>query len=150
MTKTVVVLLIVLASVLAAAGCTSAAQPAPAAPPVTAAAAPATPDLTGTWTGTMQGYEEGKGFMDMSKDTIVMVVSEQKGRIIAGNFTFVLQTRQIDMPFAGIISADGRTLSIVENANGYTTGTISGDTIELTHLDDADPYSVAIDTLRRT
>ena len=119
-----------------------AATPAPAA-------AQSIPDLTGTWTGTMQGYEEGKGFMDMSKDSIVMVVSEQKGRIIAGNFTFVLQARQIDMPFAGVISADGKSLSLVENANGYTTGTISGDTIELTHLDDADPYAVAIDTLRR-
>ena len=145
--------ILVLLLALLAAGCTSASQPAaPAAAPAASQAAPAAaeiPDLVGTWNGTMQGYEEGKGYMDMSKDTMSMVVTEQKGRIFSGHYLFVLQTRQYNIPFAGVIGADGKSLSIVENANGYTTGTISGNTIELTHMDDADPYSVAIDTLKR-
>ncbi len=159
MRKTAFTIFLVLLLALLAAGCTSASQPAApaAATPVPAAtqAAPAhapaaaVPDLVGTWNGTMQGYEEGKGYMDMSKDTMSMVVTEQKGRIFSGHYVFVLQTRQIELPFAGIIGADGTSLSIVENANGYTTGTVSGNTIELTHMDDADPYSVAIDTLKR-
>ena len=149
MKKIVLTILLVLALTLFTGGCTSTTpQAAPAAIPA-AAAAPVTPNLLGTWSGTMQGYEEGPGFMDYSRSSMSMVVTEQKGRIFAGNFTFRFNGTELSLPYAGVISSDGRSLAIVENANGYTTGTVSGDTIELIHMDDANPYSVAIDTLKR-
>ncbi len=143
--------LIILVLALLASGCTSttlspaaaSVTPAPVAPPV-----PAIPDLTGTWTGTMLGYEEGVGFTDYNRLPITMVVTEQKERLFAGHLKFGNRTETLAM--AGVISRDGRTFALVEDVNGYTTGELTGtDTIELTHVDDADPYSVALDTLKR-
>jgi len=144
---------IVLVLAVLASGCTSAAPssqtPAAATPAAVSLTPPATtPDLAGTWTGTMLGYEEGTGFTDYNNLTITMVVTEQKGRLFAGHLTFGNQTETLAI--AGVISRDGRTFALVENVNGYTTGEFTGtDTIELTHVDDADPYSVALDTLKR-
>jgi hypothetical protein len=105
---------------------------------------PATPDLTGTWTGTLPGYEEGVGFTDYNNLTITMVVTEQKGRLFSGHLTFGNRTETPAM--AGVISRDGRTFVLVENVNAYTTGEIiGGDTLEPTHVDDTEPCSVALD-----
>ncbi len=142
--------LVILVLALLASGCTSTApSPAAAASAATPApAAPASPNLTGTWTGTMLGYEEGTGFTDYNNETISMVVTEQRGRLFAGHLVFGNSSATLAM--AGVISRDGRTFALVENVNGYTTGEFTGaDTIELTHADDADPYSVALDTLKR-
>jgi hypothetical protein len=148
--KTALTLLILVLALLAS-GCTSpapspaatAATTTPVAPPV-----PATPDLVGTWTGTMLGYEEGIGFTDYNRLPITLVVTEQKERLFAGHLKFGNRTETLAM--AGVISRDGRTFALVENVNGYTTGELTGtDTMELTHVDDADPYSVALDTLKR-
>ena len=143
------IILLVILAVLAS-GCTA---PAPSSQTTTAAvtpAAPAIPDLTGTWTGTMLGYGEGKGFDDYPNQTITMVVTEQRGRIFAGHFVFRLTKSEYTVPMAGILGSNGRTLSLVENANGYTFGEITAkDEIQLTHLDDADPFGVALDTLKR-
>ncbi len=141
--KTVVVLLVIIFAVLAC-GCTSTAPPVPAAP------AAATPDLKGTWTGTMLGYEEGTGFTDYNRAPMSMVVTEQQGRLFAGHLLVTFNSTKLTIPIAGVIGRDGRTFALVENVNGYTTGEIVGsDTIELTHVDDARPYSVALDTLKR-
>jgi hypothetical protein len=149
--KTVLTILLVLA--LLACGCTSTA-PSPAAtaatttPAPVAPSVPATPNLTGTWTGTMLGYEEGTGFTDYNRLPITMVVTEQKERLFVGHLKFGNRTETLAI--AGVISRDGRTFALVENVNGYTTGELTGtDTIELTHVDDSDPYSVALDTLKR-
>jgi hypothetical protein len=147
----IVILLVVLAAL--ACGCTSTA---PAAVPVPAAATPAaavtaaaTPNLVGTWTGQMQGFEERIGYTDYGKMPITMVVTEQQGRLFSGHLTFGVNSTE-KMPMAGVISRDGRTFAMVENANGYTTGELTGtDTMEMTHIDDADPYSAALDTLKR-
>lgn len=149
-------LMIIILAVLAC-GCTATApssQTTPAAipslaPPVPATpVALATPNLTGTWTGTMLGYEEGVGFTNYDNLAITMVVTEQKGRLFSGHLTFGNRTETLAM--AGVISRDGRTFALVENVNGYTTGEIiGGDTMELTHVDDAEPYSVALDTLKK-
>jgi hypothetical protein len=133
--KIVATILMIVLAVLAS-GCTT---PAPAATPV----------LSGTWTGTMQGYEEGTGFTDYNKSTITMVITEQQGRLFAGYLTFGTNTTR-KLPIAGVISRDGRTFALVEDVNGYTTGEITGTgEIQLTHVDDSQPYSVALDTLKK-
>jgi hypothetical protein len=142
---------LILVFVVLACGCTATA---PASQTTTAAttlaAATLTPqNLIGTWTGTMQGYEEGTGFTDYGSMPITMVVTEQQGRLFAGHLKFGFNSTET-LACAGVIGRDGRTFALVENVNGYTTGElISADTIELTHVDDAEPYSVALDTLKR-
>jgi len=143
------ILMVILA--LLACGCTSTVTPSSAtlAAATPAAAFPATPNLIGTWTGTMYGYEENIGFTDYGKMPITLVVTEQQGRLFSGHLKFGVN-RTETLAMAGVIGRDGKTFAMVENVNGYTTGEIIGsDTIELTHVDDADPYSVALDTLKR-
>jgi hypothetical protein len=144
----IVILMIMLAAL--ACGCTSTAPAAvPAAATPAAATATATPNLIGTWTGQMQGYEERIGYTDYGKMPITMVVTGQQGRLFSGILTFGVNSTDT-LPMAGVISRDGRTFAMVENANGYTTGELTGtDTMEMTHIDDADPYSAALDTLKR-
>jgi hypothetical protein len=146
--KTALTLLLIVLALLAS-GCTS--QVAPAGSDMTRTQAPniAVPNLSGTWTGTMQGYEEGVGFTDYNKEAITMVVNGQQGRLFSGYLTFGSNTTK-KLPLAGVVSRDGRTFTMVEDVNGYTTGEFTGnDEIQLTHIDDAQPYSVALDTLKR-
>jgi uncharacterized protein YceK len=151
MKKIAFTLILVLAFALITCGCTSITQPAAPLPPVTTVtAAPVTPDLMGTWTGTMEGYRNGKGFEDFSNSSLSMTVTEQNGRIFAGRFTFRVNGGEFIVPMAGVIGSDSRSLSLVEDGNGYTFGEITGkNEIQLTHLDDAEPFSVALDTLKR-
>jgi len=142
--KIAVTILLVILTVLAC-GCTATA---PSATPA-AATTPTTPSLKGTWSGTMLGYEENIGFTDYGKMPITMVVTEQQGRLFSGYLKFGVNSTT-PLAMAGVIGRDGKTFALVENVNGYTTGELIGtDTIELTHVDDADPYSVALDTLKR-
>ena len=146
--KIALTIILVILAVLAC-GCTATAPSATPAAATTAAPAPITPNLLGTWIGTMLGYEERIGFTDYGKMPITMVVTEQQGRLFSGYLKFGVNSTQT-LAMAGVIGRDGKTFAIVENINGYTTGELIGtDTIELTHVDDADPYSVAIDTLKR-
>ena len=145
--KIAVTILVIILAVLAC-GCTATAPSAtPAAS--TTPTAPTTPSLKGTWSGTMLGYEEKIGFTDYGKMPITMVVTEQQGRLFSGYLKFGVNSTGT-LAMAGVIGRDGKTFALVENVNGYTTGELIGtDTIELTHVDDADPYSVALDTLKR-
>jgi hypothetical protein len=143
--KTAFTILLIILAVLAT-GCTTSAPGTPVTPVPTQ---PVIPSIFGTWTGTMQGYEEGVGFTDYNKEEITMVVTEQQGRIFAGYLTFGTNMTK-KLPMAGVISRDGRTFSMVEDVNGYTTGEFTGnDEIQLTHIDDAQPYSAALDTLKK-
>lgn len=136
------ILLLVLAAI--ACGCTA---PAPAVPPATE---PVIPDLLGTWTGTAQGYTAGSGFTGYGGAPFSLVVTDQQERIIAGYTLLVLNGTGYKTPMAGVIARDGRTIAIVEEKNGYTTGEITGpDTIELTWRNDRAPVSAALDTLKR-
>ena len=138
---TLLIILVVLAC-----GCTATA---PAATPA-ASTTPATPDLRGTWLGTMLGYEENLGFTDYGKMPIKMVVTDQQGRLFSGYLKFGVNSSTSPLAMAGVIGRDGKTFTLVENTNGYTTGELIGtDTMEMTHADDAEPYSVALDTLKR-
>ena len=149
--KIAITILLVILAVLAC-GCTSAAPSTTAttAAVTTPATAPVTPSLIGTWTGTMLGYDEGTGYSNYGNTPMSMIVTEQQGRIFSGNFKFNFNSTEYSVPMAGVIGRDGRTFAIVENSNGYTTGEIIGTSeIQLTHLDDQKPISVAIDTLKK-
>ncbi len=144
--KTSFAFLLLIVAIIAS-GCT-----APAAPPAAPQASPAAaiPNLTGTWTGPMQGYDEGTGFSDYPDLGVTMTITEQHDRIFAGNITFVTNGTGTTSGFAGAIGRDGRTLAIAEQAGGYCTGTVLGpDEIELVYMEDGSPYSIAIDSFRR-
>lgn len=134
-------LLLLLAAL--ACGCTGTA-----APP--AGASPSIPLITGTWAGTMNGYDRGTGFNGHPNGTVTLTVTEQHGRVFAGTITVVDDTAPVfSAEVAGVIGRDGRSLTVVEES-GYCTGEITGpDTIELVYGNDAAPFTVAIDTFRR-
>jgi hypothetical protein len=143
--KTAITVLVIILAVLAS-GCTAAA---PAASPVPTTS-PAIPGLIGTWTGPMQGYDEGTGFSDYPNFTLAMKITEQHGRIFAGDMIFTANGTQEKFGFAGAIGRDGKTLSITEQDDGYCSGEIVGpDEIELTYVQAGSPYSVAIDSFKR-
>lgn len=143
------VILLILA--VLACGCTTAAPSAATATATPASATtPAIPNLIGTWTGTMLGYDEGTGFSDYNNAPMSMVITEQKGRIFAGTVQWTLNNIESSNPVAGVIGRDGKTFAMTEKDSGYTTGQIIGtDEVELTFLHSSTPYSVAIDTLKR-
>lgn len=146
--KTVFTILLIVIAVIAC-GCTAAAPAAPAAAPAEKTA-PSIPDLTGTWTGPMQGYDQGTGFSDYPGLGVLMNITEQQGRVFAGRIAFSTNGTTSVSGFAGVIGRDGRTLSITEEAGGYCSGTIVGDDeIELVYMEDGSPYSVAIDSFKR-
>jgi len=146
--RSVLCLLIIVLAVLAC-GCTSSA-PAPTPAVQTTSSAPVIPDLTGTWAGPMKGYDEGIGFSDYSNATMQFIVTGQEDRLFNGRLVFTINGIQESVSVAGVIARDGRSFSMAEKDNGYTTGRIlSEDEIELTYLHDATPYSAAIDTLKR-
>ena len=144
MKRVFIILLLFLAALLC--GCTAVSpqdQPAPAA---------GTPDMVGNWSGTMVGYEKGTGYTDYSGMMMFMDVTGQRDRIFWGTFSF-RSAWDGDSPeeFAGVIGRDGRTLTIVEQEGGYSSGMIvSEDEIELVYAESGGNLSVAIDTLRRS
>jgi hypothetical protein len=147
MRTTFTVILLILAVI--ACGCTATA-PHAAAPAPVPSGEPAIPDLVGSWTGTTLGYESGRGFTDYGNAPFTLVITDQQGRIVAGYTHLVLNGTEWKKPMTGIIARDGRTLAIVEENNGYTTGEITGpDTMELTWRNDRAPASVALDILKR-
>lgn len=129
-------------------GCTTTSQQA------TVAVAPETPDLVGNWTGTMAGYEHGVGYTDFTGYTITMSVTEQQDRVFSGVFSFTNETGSPvweEALFAGVIDRDGRTLTLIQNGGGYSTGSIiAPDEIELIYADGTDPFNIAIDSLKRS
>jgi hypothetical protein len=137
--------LILVLSVLAG-GCTAAPPAVPPAPETT----PVIPNLTGTWTGPMQGYDQGSGFSDYPDLAVSMIVSEQHGRIFAGTFVFTANGTETVSGFAGAIGRDGRTFTIAEELGGYCAGEVLGaDKSEMIYREDGSPYSIAIDSFRR-
>jgi hypothetical protein len=144
------ILMVVL--VILACGCTATAPAVPASPVVPAApAVNAITDLTGNWTGPMKGYDEGTGFTDYPTMTMMLTVTEQHDRLFSGQLVFNYTSGEKgSTDVAGLISRDGRTLTMVEDGGGYNTGLIlSKDEIELTYVNDGTPYSIALDSFRR-
>ena len=125
-------------------GCTT-TPPTGEKPPI----APKIPNILGNWSGKMTGYVNGQGFTDYSGTQITMMVTGQKDRIFTGKFVYT-EVSWEPTSFAGVIGPDGMTLTIVEQEGGYSYGTFIGpDEIDLVYADNAVPFNVAIDSLRR-
>jgi len=146
--KTVLCALILLIAVLIS-GCTTATSQQN-----TVAAAAGTPSLIGNWTGTMVGYEYGVGYTNYSGGIMTMSITEQQNRIFSGELIFTSQNGSVlwaTSPCAGVIGRDGRTLTLVEGGGGSSSGSlIAPDEIELIYSDEADPFSIAIDSLKKS
>lgn len=146
--KTAGILGMVLLAVLAC-GCTGTNQSPSGAP--SQELAPATPDLIGTWTGTMLNYDSGIGSTDSGNATIRMVVSNQKGRFFTGNLEWTNNGTASGIPIAGVIGRNGRTFTLIEKGNDYLFGEIlATDEIELTNLNDASSGRMSITTMTRS
>jgi hypothetical protein len=110
------------------------------------------PKMIGNWTGSVKAYDDGIGYNNVSGDIMTMRVTEQKDRIFSGEIIFSNQTGYAwSTVFAGAIGHDGKTLSMVQREGGYSTGTIiSPDEIELIYMDTTDPFSIGIDSLKKS
>ena len=109
------------------------------------------PDLQGNWTGSWSGYDDGKGYSNVSENgSILFNFEEQKDRLFVGNLTIKLKNETFASGFAGAIGLDNKTLYISQFDKGYSLGTIiSNDEMELIYLSDGKGGSVAIDRLHR-
>ena len=109
------------------------------------------PDLQGNWTGSWSGYDDGKGYSNLSENgSILFNFQEQKDRLFIGNLTIKLKNETFASGFAGAIGLDNKTLYISQFDKGYSLGTIiSNDEMELIYLSDGKGGSVAIDRLYR-
>jgi hypothetical protein len=109
------------------------------------------PDLQGNWTGSWSGYDDGKGYSNLSENgSILFNFEEQKDRLFIGNLTIKLKNETYDRGFTGAIGLDNKTLYISQFDKGYSLGTIiSNDEMELIYLSDGKGGSVAIDRLHR-
>ena len=109
------------------------------------------PDLQGNWTGSWSGYDDGKGYPNLSDGSMFFNVTEQKDRLFAGNLTIKQKNETTASGgFAGAIGLDNKTLYISQFDKGYSLGTIiSNDEMELIYLSDGKAGSVAIDRLHR-
>ena len=109
------------------------------------------PDLQGNWTGSWSGYDDGKGYSNVSENgSILFNFEAQKDRLFIGNLTIKLKNETFASGFAGAIGLDNKTLYISQFDKGYSLGTIiSNDEMELIYLSDGKGGSVAIDRLYR-
>lgn len=125
-------------------GCTTASKES-------TTAVPEIPNIVGNWTGPMYGYTEGTGYNTFSDETLTMSVTEQHDRVFSGVFTFSNLVESWEgKEFAGVIERDGKTLTIVEDKGGFCSGfIITPDEIELTYLDIGEPFSIAVDSLKK-
>ena len=54
------------------------------------------PDLQGNWTGSWSGYEDGKGYSNLSENgSILFNFDEQKDSLFAGNATITLKNETV-------------------------------------------------------
>ena len=110
------------------------------------------PDLQGNWTGSYSGYDNGKGYPNLSENgSIRFNIDEQKDSLFAGNATITLKNETVASGgFAGAIGLDNKTLFITRFDKGHSLGTIiSNDEMKLVYLADGKGGWVAIDNLHR-
>ena len=110
------------------------------------------PDLQGNWTGSWSGYEDGKGYSNLSENgSILFNFDEQKDSLFAGNATITLKNETVvSGGFAGAIGLDNKTLFVTRFDKGHSLGTmISNDEMKLVYLADGKGGWVAIDKLYR-
>jgi hypothetical protein len=81
------------------------------------------PNLVGTWTGENQTYSEKKGYSNWNK---TVEISEQKGRIFKGQFTYADGSKH----FFGVIYPDNTSFTwVAADSKGYNQGRIHGKNI---------------------
>ena len=110
------------------------------------------PDLQGNWTGSWSGYDDAKGYPNLSDGSMFFNVTEQKDRLFAGNLTIKQknETTTASGGFAGAIGLDNKTLFITRFDKGNSQGTIiSNDEMELVYRSDGKGGLVSIDKLYR-
>ena len=110
------------------------------------------PSLLGNWSGTIHGYNEGTGYSNFTGTVMTMRVTEQKGRIFSGDFIFANQTGVWkNVTCAGAVGRDGKTLTMVQHRGGYSSGSlVAPDEIEFIYSDGIEPYSIMIDSLKKS
>jgi len=138
--------ILLLIAVVLTCGCTT------TAPQQSGTTTAGTPDLVGNWSGTWKDYTEGTGYADGVGYSMTMSVTEQQDRIFSGVLYFFSPDGSTSVyTFAGVIGPDGTTLTMVEENGGYCYGTYSApDAIELIYANDAAPYNIAIDSLKKS
>lgn len=99
------------------------------------------PDLTGTWEGKPSGFVYSKDKLHHIKhqNLITYIIERQEGRFIYGRklAARTVDGLQHDETFVGIISADGRTISIADYEAGYAFGDIiNANELEISYLSD--------------
>lgn len=78
------------------------------------------PNLVGTWSGGNNTYSDKKGYSSWKK---TIEISEQKGRIFKGQFTYMDGTKH----FFGVIYPDNTSFTWVStDSQGYNQGRILG------------------------
>lgn len=119
--------------------------------PESGVAVASSPSLLGNWSGTVNGYTEGMGYSVFSGDTMTMKVTEQKGRIFSGEIVLANQSGVWkDVTCAGVIGRDGKTLSLVEGGGGHSSGVlVAPGEIEFIYSDGAEPFTIAINSLKK-
>lgn len=146
--KTILVITLLVIAVLAT-GCT-ASQPAAAPQQTAIPSAPAAyPDLIGSWTGPMEGYDAGTGYSTYPGLGVTINVTEQHGRIFGGTIIVTANGEEKTYGFAGALGRDGRTLHIAEEDATYTGEVVGENEIELVYKQPGKQFSVAIDSFRR-
>jgi hypothetical protein len=105
------------------------------------------PDMVGVWAGSGPGYNERAGY---AEGGATFNITEQNGRIFAGELTYQLNGTDVVEGFAGAIGSDDKSLYVAEFISGYDLGTvISEDEIELIYLQDGEPAEVFMQTFSR-
>jgi hypothetical protein len=139
-------LLLVPVLILLCAACAGCTAPVTAPP-----AAAAVPNLTGTWTGSLQGYIEGTGYI-AANNTLTLNITTQQGRIFDGTISVVETNGSVSVRhIAGAIGRDGKHITVVQSDTGYDFGTIvSGNEIEFIYVSDEKPVKAVIDSFVRS
>lgn len=102
------------------------------------------PNLVGTWTGENNTYSEKKGYSAWTK---TVEISEQKGRIFKGKFTYSDGTKH----FFGVIYPDNSSFTWVSpDSQGYNQGRIlSKDNISACYVESGPEATVGCAELTR-
>lgn len=82
------------------------------------------PDLVGIWNGTTTEHTKSKGFITALGNT-QWIVTEVKDGAFTGKKVWKHHTsNQLEEPFSGVISADGKKLYIAEHEDGMLIGDV--------------------------
>ena len=103
------------------------------------------PNLVGTWSGGGVGVGKQDGWAD---DPVTLVIAEQRDRAFTGKKTH----SEGEEGFFGTILADGRSLLLTDDGDGYSIGSILdfGNSIAICYLEAGADAQVFCRTLERS